>query len=80
MPRKTGDELAARETRRPRQLLLHKKQIDKMLGAVKRDGGDFAGAIESRQQQLKLRRRQPGERQAPPRIAQDFGVGYTLRE
>jgi len=26
------------ETRRPRQLLLHKRQIDKMLGAVKRDG------------------------------------------
>ncbi len=26
------------ETRRPRQLLLHKRQIDKMLGAVKREG------------------------------------------
>ena len=26
------------ETRRPRQLLLHKKQIDKLLGAVKREG------------------------------------------
>jgi SsrA-binding protein len=26
------------ETRRPRQLLLHKRQIDKMLGAVKRQG------------------------------------------
>lgn len=26
------------ETRRPRQLLLHKRQVDKMLGAVKRDG------------------------------------------
>ena len=26
------------ETRRPRQLLLHKREIDKMLGAVKRDG------------------------------------------
>jgi SsrA-binding protein len=26
------------ETRRPRQLLLHKREISKMLGAVKRDG------------------------------------------
>jgi SsrA-binding protein len=26
------------ETRRPRKLLLHKRQIDKMLGAVKREG------------------------------------------
>jgi SsrA-binding protein len=26
------------ETRRPRQLLLHKRQVDKLLGAVKRDG------------------------------------------
>ncbi|MDR3450578.1 MAG: SsrA-binding protein SmpB [Alphaproteobacteria bacterium] len=26
------------ETRRPRQLLLHKRQIDKMMGAVKREG------------------------------------------
>jgi SsrA-binding protein len=26
------------ETRRPRQLLLHKRQIDKLLGAVKREG------------------------------------------
>ncbi len=26
------------ETRRPRQLLLHKREINKMLGAVKRDG------------------------------------------
>ena len=26
------------ETRRPRQLLLHKREVDKLLGAVKRDG------------------------------------------
>jgi SsrA-binding protein len=26
------------ETRRPRQLLLHKRQIDKLLGAIKREG------------------------------------------
>ncbi len=26
------------ETRRPRKLLLHKRQVDKLLGAIKRDG------------------------------------------
>lgn len=35
---KTAGAHLQHETRRPRQLLLHKRQIDKLLGAVKRDG------------------------------------------
>lgn len=35
---KTAGAHLQHETRRPRQLLLHKRQIDKLLGAVKREG------------------------------------------
>jgi SsrA-binding protein len=35
---KQAGEHLQHETRRPRQLLLHKREINKMLGAVKRDG------------------------------------------
>ena len=52
------------EPRRPRKLLLHRGQINKLIGAIQREGRTVVQRTRSRQDRDRSRQRQAGARQA----------------